>query len=189
MRFRVAWPTNSVGEGINRPQGKRTPTLGQANEAVFWQLHFLRRGETGVEVHFHLSHRTRRGGENLLCLSQSWCAFALQSSQDERLFSVPATTLRALAREIEEKLDIQTLRVVGDGEMKVSRIALSPGCPGFGTHRHLSQSRAVDAGHDSRRIFQRRVLVTAQFVARLVNAELSVALRQLDRKSRSVRET
>jgi putative NIF3 family GTP cyclohydrolase 1 type 2 len=54
-----------------------------------------------------------------------WTEYA--SPGDPRLYVVPPTTLRALATEVARRLNDRGLRVLGDPEMRVSRIALGPG--------------------------------------------------------------
>jgi putative NIF3 family GTP cyclohydrolase 1 type 2 len=54
-----------------------------------------------------------------------WTQYA--SPADPRLFVLPQTTLRALAAEVSRRLNARVIRVVGDPEMNVSRIALGPG--------------------------------------------------------------
>jgi putative NIF3 family GTP cyclohydrolase 1 type 2 len=54
-----------------------------------------------------------------------WTAYA--SPTEPRIYVVPATTLRALATDIARRLKARAIRVVGDPEMKVSRVALGPG--------------------------------------------------------------
>jgi putative NIF3 family GTP cyclohydrolase 1 type 2 len=54
-----------------------------------------------------------------------WTQYA--SPTDPRLYVVPATTLRALAAEVARRLNGRTIRIVGDPDMKVTRIALGPG--------------------------------------------------------------
>jgi putative NIF3 family GTP cyclohydrolase 1 type 2 len=49
------------------------------------------------------------------------------SASDPRLFLLPTTTLRLLARDVARRLNDHGLRVVGDPDMKVSRILLGPG--------------------------------------------------------------
>lgn len=72
-----------------------------------------------------------------------WRAF--QDPQNEQLFTLPPRTLQTLAQELRTALDAQTLRVVGDRDLEVSRVALSPGSPGFGAHRRLLQDNGVEA--------------------------------------------
>jgi putative NIF3 family GTP cyclohydrolase 1 type 2 len=54
-----------------------------------------------------------------------WTEYA--SATDPRLYVVPPTTLRALAEDVARHLGDRGLRVVGDPEMHVTRIALGPG--------------------------------------------------------------
>ena len=71
-----------------------------------------------------------------------WCAF--QNPEDEQLFVLPTTTLGDLAQQLCDKLGIATLRVVGDANWIVAKIALSPGCPAFESHRHSLQNPEVE---------------------------------------------
>jgi putative NIF3 family GTP cyclohydrolase 1 type 2 len=45
--------------------------------------------------------------------------------------TIPQTTLVKLVRELQDKLNIQTLRVVGDPNLSVTRVALRPGASGL----------------------------------------------------------
>lgn len=54
-----------------------------------------------------------------------WTQYA--SPSDPRLYVLPHTTLRALAGDVARRLNDRALRVVGDPDMQVSRIALGPG--------------------------------------------------------------
>jgi len=67
-----------------------------------------------------------------------------QSPDNQCLFDLPSTTLGDLARTLREKLEAPTLRVAGDSRQKISRVALSPGCPGFEAQRHLLQMAGVE---------------------------------------------
>jgi putative NIF3 family GTP cyclohydrolase 1 type 2 len=49
------------------------------------------------------------------------------SATEPRVYVVPTTTLRALATEVARRLNDHGLRVVGDPDMKVSRVVLGPG--------------------------------------------------------------
>ncbi len=54
-----------------------------------------------------------------------WSGYA--SATEPRIYVVPTTTLRALATDVARRLKGSAIRVVGDPEMRVSRIALGPG--------------------------------------------------------------
>jgi len=54
-----------------------------------------------------------------------------QNPANQYLFTMPETTVERLALEVANRLDTPVLRVVGNPEMKVTRVALSPGSAGF----------------------------------------------------------
>jgi putative NIF3 family GTP cyclohydrolase 1 type 2 len=54
-----------------------------------------------------------------------WTQYA--SPSEPRIYVLPPTTLRALATDVARRLNGRAIRVAGDPEMKVSRIALGPG--------------------------------------------------------------
>jgi putative NIF3 family GTP cyclohydrolase 1 type 2 len=54
-----------------------------------------------------------------------------QNPANQYLFTMPETTVERLAVEVANRLDTPVLRVVGNPEMKVTRVALSPGSAGF----------------------------------------------------------
>jgi len=49
---------------------------------------------------------------------------------NQYLYTLPETTLQKLADEVKQKLEAAAVRVVGDREMKVTRVGLSPGFGG-----------------------------------------------------------
>jgi putative NIF3 family GTP cyclohydrolase 1 type 2 len=53
-----------------------------------------------------------------------------QSADNAHLFVLPETSLKALAAEVAKKLDSPVVRVVGKPDMRVTRIAFSPGAAG-----------------------------------------------------------
>ena len=54
-----------------------------------------------------------------------WTQYA--SPTEPRIYVVPETTLRALAADVVRRLESRAIRVAGDPDMKVTRIALGPG--------------------------------------------------------------
>ena len=54
-----------------------------------------------------------------------------QAGGDQRFYTLPETTLGALARTIQDRLKVRTLRAIGDPGIPVSRISLSPGAAGL----------------------------------------------------------
>ncbi|HEX5086140.1 MAG TPA: Nif3-like dinuclear metal center hexameric protein, partial [Blastocatellia bacterium] len=54
-----------------------------------------------------------------------------QSTEQPRLFSLPATTLEELAKNMQGRLNARALRVIGDPRMAARRVVLSPGFNNF----------------------------------------------------------
>jgi putative NIF3 family GTP cyclohydrolase 1 type 2 len=67
-----------------------------------------------------------------------------QNADNQYLFVLPETTVKKLAEEVAKKLDSVTVRVVGEPEMKVTKVALSPGAAGFEAETHALESDAVE---------------------------------------------
>ncbi len=61
---------------------------------------------------------------------------------DPHLFVLPRTTVRDLAKSIQQRIGIKTVRVVGDPDLEVTQIALLPGAAG--PQRHLPVLRRDD---------------------------------------------
>jgi putative NIF3 family GTP cyclohydrolase 1 type 2 len=55
----------------------------------------------------------------------------VQNADNPHLFTLPETTLEKLAADVAKRLDTPVLRVVGNPDMKVTKIALNPGATGF----------------------------------------------------------
>jgi putative NIF3 family GTP cyclohydrolase 1 type 2 len=66
-----------------------------------------------------------------------------QSSDNQFLFLLPETTLKKLAEEVAKKLDSPVVRVVGDPNMKVTKVGMSPGFAGFERETHALESDDV----------------------------------------------
>jgi putative NIF3 family GTP cyclohydrolase 1 type 2 len=70
-----------------------------------------------------------------------------QGGEGERSYVLPSTTLGALAKDIQSRMKIRTMRVVGDPNTKVSKAAISPGYSGFSTTlRRLPQADVIVLG-------------------------------------------
>jgi putative NIF3 family GTP cyclohydrolase 1 type 2 len=62
-----------------------------------------------------------------------------QSAANQNLFTIPETTVEKLAAEVAKRLDTPVMRVVGNPEMRVTKIALNPGYTGF-----VRETRALE---------------------------------------------
>jgi putative NIF3 family GTP cyclohydrolase 1 type 2 len=68
-----------------------------------------------------------------------------QSTEQPRRFSLPATALEDLAKNMQERLNARALRVIGDPRMAASRVVLSPGFNNFPGIMKALDSPDVDA--------------------------------------------
>jgi putative NIF3 family GTP cyclohydrolase 1 type 2 len=83
---------------------------------VVWRFH----------DHWHL--RRPDGIEAGMVEALGWKKF--QNPANQYLFVLPETTLSELARQVAKKLDSSVVRVVGERDMKVSKVGFSPGAAG-----------------------------------------------------------
>ncbi len=82
--------------------------------------------------HDHWHMRKPDGIQLGMTKALGWEKF--QSAGNEHLFTLPETTLGDLAAFLKQKLNLSVMRVVGDRNMKVTKIALIPGAAGTQTH-------------------------------------------------------
>jgi putative NIF3 family GTP cyclohydrolase 1 type 2 len=66
-----------------------------------------------------------------------------QSKDDQTIFDLPETTLKDLAHYIKTQLKIRTMRVIGNPNLKVSRIAFLPGAWGGAAHVKAFEKKGV----------------------------------------------
>ncbi len=119
-----------------------TDSLEAANDSVWREKEKFIAEHHLVVWRFHDHWHTRKPDGILTGMvdALSWQAF--QQQELPNLFVMPRTTLRALAKSIEDRIHIKVLRVVGDPEMPVTNIAFMPGAAG--TQRHLELLRRND---------------------------------------------
>jgi putative NIF3 family GTP cyclohydrolase 1 type 2 len=67
-----------------------------------------------------------------------------QSASDPGTFAVPEMTLAELAAQMKKRLGIETVRVVGDPRMKVTKVGLLPGAGGPLPHRRMLQRDGIE---------------------------------------------
>jgi putative NIF3 family GTP cyclohydrolase 1 type 2 len=84
--------------------------------------------------HDHWHMRNPDGVEAGMVHALGWEKY--QSKDNQYLFVMPETTLKKLAQDVANKLDSPALRVVGRPDMKVTKVALSPGAAGFVAESH-----------------------------------------------------
>jgi putative NIF3 family GTP cyclohydrolase 1 type 2 len=80
--------------------------------------------------HDHWHARKPDGIQAGMVHALGWEKF--QDAANQHLFTVPRTTVEALAADLKARLGIRVMRVVGEPDMQVTRVAMSPGAAGFG---------------------------------------------------------
>ena len=114
---------NHLDDFTEIPQKQNDPVL--AEKLAFIEEHHL----VVWRFHDHWHKRTPDGIEAGMTHALGWEAF--RDKQNQYLFTIPETTLDKLAAVLKARLELHTMRVVGDPQMKVTRVALSPGSAGM----------------------------------------------------------
>lgn len=122
----------------------QTADLTRENDAVLaTKQAFIEKHHLVIwRFHDHWHARTPDGIQAGMIRALGWEKF--QNPDDNHLFVIPETTLDNLASSIKQRLGIRTLRVVGDPAMRVTKLALAPGYPGFPAERHWLQRDDVE---------------------------------------------
>jgi len=94
----------------------------EKHRMVVWRFH----------DHWHM--RKPDGIEAGMVRSLGWEKF--QNPENQYLFVMPETTVKKLAEEVANKLGSPVIRVVGEPEMKVTKVGFSPGAAGFERETH-----------------------------------------------------
>ena len=108
--------------------------LEQANDAVTAAKRaFIRDHKLVVlRMHDHWHRRHPDGIATGMARALGWEQY--RRPESEFLFTLPTTTVNDLASTIRTRLASATLRVVGDPQLKVTRVAFAPGSAGFPAH-------------------------------------------------------
>ena len=119
---------------VDTPEGMPNSDPVWAEKRAFIEKH----GMVVWRFHDHWHMRKPDGIEAGIVHSLKWEKF--QTPRNQYLFVLPETTLEKLAEEVATKLDSSVVRVVGEPEMKVTKVGFSPGAAGFQTEtRALEQ--------------------------------------------------
>ena len=91
--------------------------------------------------HDHWHMRKPDGIEAGMVHALGWEKF--QSPDNQYLFTMPEITLKELATQVAKKLDSSAVRVVGDREMKITKVGFSPGAAGSQREIHALEQDDV----------------------------------------------
>jgi putative NIF3 family GTP cyclohydrolase 1 type 2 len=67
-----------------------------------------------------------------------------QNADNPYLFALPETTVEKLAADVSKRLDNPAMRIVGNRDMKITKVALSPGFAGFVRETHALEMDNVE---------------------------------------------
>jgi putative NIF3 family GTP cyclohydrolase 1 type 2 len=109
---------------LDTPEGVPQDDPVWAEKRAFIEKH----GLVVWRFHDHWHMRKPDGIEAGNVHALGWEKF--QRPDNQYLFVVPETTVRALAAEVAKKLNSSVVRVVGNPEMKVTKVGFSPGAAG-----------------------------------------------------------
>jgi putative NIF3 family GTP cyclohydrolase 1 type 2 len=93
--------------------------------------------------HDHWHARRPDGIEAGMVHALGWQKF--EDPNNQFLFTIPDTSLEKLAADIRSKLGIRVLRVVGDPNLHITRLAMAPGASGFTRHAEALEMPGVQS--------------------------------------------
>jgi putative NIF3 family GTP cyclohydrolase 1 type 2 len=123
---------------LDTPEGMDQGDPVWAEKRAFIEKH----GMVIWRFHDHWHMRKPDGIEAGMIHALGWEKF--QSAENPYLFTLPEATLQTLAGDVAKCLDSSVLRVVGNPQMKVTKIALSPGAAGFERETHALELNNVE---------------------------------------------
>ena len=151
---------------LDTPEGMPESDPVWAEKRAFIEKH----GMVVWRFHDHWHMRKPDGIEAGMVRSLGWQKF--QNAENPYLFRMPEITVKQLAEEVASKLDSPVVRVVGEPEMKVTKVGFSPGAAGFETETHALERDDVQA----LLVGETREWETVEYVADAVTQGRSKAL-------------
>ena len=121
-----------------------TDALRKENDAVWAQKEQFIRDHKMVIWRFHDHWHMRRPDGILQGMTAALGWEKYQHADRPALFTLPSTSLEQLAASIRDRLKIRTLRVVGQKDLQVTKVAFLPGAGGWQSHRPMLQRDDVE---------------------------------------------
>ncbi|MBV9308497.1 MAG: Nif3-like dinuclear metal center hexameric protein [Acidobacteriaceae bacterium] len=122
-----------------------TAELAQANDPVLAAKQDFITKHGLVVWRFHDGWHARKPDGILLGMTRALGWAHYQNPENAHLFQLPETTVGKLADTVQRKLNIQNLRVVGDRNMQLTKVALLPGAAGPAPQMRLLERDDVQA--------------------------------------------
>ncbi len=119
-----------------------TASLEAANDPVWREKEAFIREHHLVVWRFHDHWHVRRPDGILSGMAHALGWERYEKDDPPNVFVLPQTTLRQLAKNIQDRIGIKVLRVVGNPDLAVTKVALMPGAAG--TQQHLQFLRRDD---------------------------------------------
>ena len=127
------WTGNDdVSQFQNDPLYKRKLAFIKEHDLVIWRFHD------------HLHARRPDMSHIGLIRQLGWDKYV--SAENAQVYTFPPVTLKELAKDVEKRLNIKGIRVIGDPAAKVSRGGIAQGAPPFHVARLFQQVDVVVAG-------------------------------------------
>jgi putative NIF3 family GTP cyclohydrolase 1 type 2 len=123
---------------LDTPEGMPENDPVWAEKREFIEKH----GMVVWRFHDHWHKRKPDGIEAGMVRALGWENY--QRPDNEHLFVMPDTTVKDLAEQVARKLGSPVVRYVGNPEMRVKKVALSPGSEGFESETHTLERDDVE---------------------------------------------
>jgi putative NIF3 family GTP cyclohydrolase 1 type 2 len=123
---------------LDKPEGMPETDPVWAEKRAFIEKH----GMVVWRFHDHWHMRHPDGIEQGTVRALGWEKY--QSPESQYLFVLPETTVKNLAQDVAKTLNSSVVRVVGDPNMKITKVALSPGAAGFEAETHALERDDVE---------------------------------------------
>ena len=108
----------------------QTAQLEKQHDAVLAEKQKFIRDHHLVVWRFHDHWHARKPDGIMLGMTHALGWEKYQNPEHQFLFTLPETTLEQLAEQVKQKLDVRALRVVGDPNMKLTKVGFLPGAAG-----------------------------------------------------------
>lgn len=123
---------------LDKPEGLPDDDPVWSEKRAFIQKH----GMVVWRFHDHWHKRQPDGIELGMVRALGWQKYRRPDNQ--YLFVMPETSVRNLASQVANKLQSPVVRFVGNPEMKLTKVALSPGAAGFSLETHTLERDDVE---------------------------------------------